>query len=281
VRALSEARAPVVHKLPSRLMRTHTPLRVAVVGVGGTGSEIVTGLIRLDLALQAAGRPGLRVHAFDPDAVSESNLVRQAFYAQDVGHNKAETLIRRVNVSYGLNWLASPERFMSKDAAQNWDLVLSCVDTRAARAQLHRWATQTGSWSGWGGWIDFGNEAQQGQVIWGEPHSTSKTALPCATQLHPDLIDLSLPEDTAPSCSAYEAILKQGLMTNRQVATLGLQMVWTGLKEGELLYHGYYFNFERATSVGLRVPQPEPKVTRPRPRRTPATAPAAALQESP
>jgi len=107
-------------------------------------------------------------------------------------------------------------------------------------------------------------------VIWGEPHSTSKTTLPCARQLHPDLIDVALPEDNAPSCSAYEAILKQGLMINRQVATLGLQMLWTGLN-GELLYHGYYFNFERATSIGLCVPQPTPKAPCPAQDRTDET----------
>lgn len=245
---------PAVYTVKSRLLSPTQPLRVAVVGVGGTGSEVVSGLIHLHHALVALGRAGLQVWAFDPDTVSQANLVRQRFHQQDLGRNKATVLIRRVNSATGLNWQAIETVFDSAAAAHPWDIVLSCVDSRKSRKKLHGYAHQK-RFVSWNAWIDFGNDNDRGQVIWGDPGPRPPVhRLPCATELHPDLIDLSLPEDTTPSCSALEALTRQGLMMNKTVATLGLQMLWEGLSTGKLLYHGWYFNFTAGIFKALDVP---------------------------
>ena len=48
--------------------------------------------------------------AFDPDEISESNIVRQRFYPAEIGQNKAVTAIQRMNVYLGTDWDAHPDR---------------------------------------------------------------------------------------------------------------------------------------------------------------------------
>ena len=66
------------------------PIRVLVVGAGGTGSAITMGLPYLDQALRVWGRfAGLDVLLMDADTVSETNCIRQPFSISDIGLSKA------------------------------------------------------------------------------------------------------------------------------------------------------------------------------------------------
>jgi hypothetical protein len=76
---------------------------VSIVGCGGTGSQIATGLPYLHQALLAAGHPyGLRVFLIDGDRISETNCVRQPFSRSEVGLYKVVVLINRLNLFWGL-----------------------------------------------------------------------------------------------------------------------------------------------------------------------------------
>lgn len=68
-----------IHYTENYLLSPHHPVSVIVIGAGGTGSQVITSLARMDRALQALGHPGLYVTVYDPDAVSESNIGRQLF----------------------------------------------------------------------------------------------------------------------------------------------------------------------------------------------------------
>ena len=62
------------------------PIRILVVGCGGNGSAIVSGLPYLHQALLAFGHPGgLAVTLIDPDTVTETNCVRQPFCRTEIG----------------------------------------------------------------------------------------------------------------------------------------------------------------------------------------------------
>jgi tRNA A37 threonylcarbamoyladenosine dehydratase len=66
----------IEHPLPNDLLG-QKPVRVLVVGAGGTGSAIVMGLPYLDQAMRVWGRSsGLEVVMMDADTVSETNCVR-------------------------------------------------------------------------------------------------------------------------------------------------------------------------------------------------------------
>ena len=82
------------------------PVRVLLIGAGGTGSHLFGALMALDHALRALGHPGrLHVTVYDPDRVTAANLGRQAFWPADVGQNKAVTLVQRANLTLGLDWV--------------------------------------------------------------------------------------------------------------------------------------------------------------------------------
>src|SRR5580658_7315956 len=127
----------IEHTLPADLL-DRRPVRVLVVGAGGTGSAVVIGLPYLHQAMRVWGHShGLEVCVMDADVVSETNCVRQPFSASDVGQNKATVLINRINLFWGTGWSALPHYFHERSLDRSYDrvpdLVIGCVDTRAGR----------------------------------------------------------------------------------------------------------------------------------------------------
>jgi PRTRC genetic system ThiF family protein len=241
---------------------TGQPLSVAVVGVGGTGSEIASSLVNLHHALVALGYGGLDVTLFDPDTVSEANIVRQRYHSSDVGRFKCEVLAQRVNVACAFAWKTVPERFAGGYARRGWDLVISCVDTGKARKQLHRFAFED-RLAPWKLWVDCGNDETTGQVVLGTPRGKKRAlahSLPCATELHPQLMD-DAGDDATPSCSAIEALTKQDLMVNKMVATLAIDLLWRLFKNCEIAEHARYFDLERTASSARAVPAKPKRAT--------------------
>ena len=73
-----------VHRLKTSMLNNR--ITIVIVGCGGTGSAVLSGLPYLHHALLAAGHPsGLKVYAIDGDRVSETNCVRQPFTATEIG----------------------------------------------------------------------------------------------------------------------------------------------------------------------------------------------------
>jgi PRTRC genetic system ThiF family protein len=211
----------------------------------------------LHLARVALGSHGLDVAAFDPDVVSPANLVRQRFSPADLGLSKATTLVHRINLHSGLEWRAYPERFRGRAASAAWDVVISCVDSRAARRELHRAAFRNTKFERWAFWLDCGNDVKTGQAILGEPRHPNyrrANALPVATEIHPELMDTALGEDDRPSCSAREALERQSLFVNKRVSLLGAQLLWDLVQNRQLAYHGAYFDLETFRESPLPVP---------------------------
>ena len=161
----------IEHTLPPDLLRSHA-VRILVIGAGGTGSAIVMGLPYLDQAMRVWGRHhGLDVVMMDADTVSETNCVRQPFATSDIGHNKATVLINRINLFWGTNWSAIPNHFHARSFERNQDrcpdLVIGCVDTRAARKAIEDSFSRTLSRTCY--WLDLGNNAASGQFVLGQP----------------------------------------------------------------------------------------------------------------
>ena len=127
----------VEHLLPSGLLGRR-PVRILVVGAGGTGSAIVMGLPYLHQAMRAWGHPyGLEVTLMDGDTVSETNCVRQPFSWSDVGQNKSTVLINRINLFWRTKWHAQPGVSMSRLFGQTMTRILISllgVWTRGPRA---------------------------------------------------------------------------------------------------------------------------------------------------
>lgn len=245
-----------VHRLPAELLQR--TVRVAVIGCGGTGTEIASGLPFLHQAMLAHGHPGgLDVIVVDGDVVSPTNIVRQAFGAADVGHPKAIILASRINAFYGLRWRAHPHHLRASDVLDA-DVVVGCVDTRRARAiirdNVSRRARQKRSLY----WLDLGNSAASGQFILGQPtydiESMSPDRLPTVAELYPETVDVQGDRgDDAPSCSAVEALARQEPFVNRAIAAQALAMLARLFRYGELSYHGGYVNLATGRMSSLPV----------------------------
>ena len=114
---------------------------------------------------------GLEVVMMDADTVSETNCVRQPFSTSDIGQNKATVLINRINLFWGTNWSAIPNHFHARSFDRNQDrcpdLVIGCVDTRAARKAIEDSFSRALSRTCY--WLDLGNNAASGQYVLGQP----------------------------------------------------------------------------------------------------------------
>ena len=83
-----------IHYTDNYLLKPYHPVTVFIIGAGGTGSQVITNLARMDTALQASGHPGLHVTLFDPDTVTQANIGRQLFSETELGMNKATAAVR-------------------------------------------------------------------------------------------------------------------------------------------------------------------------------------------
>ena len=249
----------VEHLLPSGLLGRRT-VRILVVGAGGTGSAIVMGLPYLHQAMRAWGHPyGLEVTLMDGDVVSETNCVRQPFSWSDVGQNKATVLINRINLFWGTKWNAHPTCFdeatLGLNHDRNPDLLIGCVDTRAARAVIERSVCRKSSYVTY--WLDLGNNASSGQFVLGQPlngrNRRKAERLRTVSELYPEIADLAAGEDPMPSCSAVEALERQEPFINQTLAASALAMLARLFRYGRLCYHGGFFNASTGQMCGLAV----------------------------
>ncbi len=241
-------------------------VKIHLVGVGGNGSQVLSGLARLHLSMLALDHPGgLDVTAFDSDTVSESNVGRQLFSPADVGINKAVVLVHRLNAYYGLNWKAAPTLY-DKDGVREHcgyynqpDIVITCVDSAKARREIHTLLDGMGRGSIY--WLDMGNEATTGQVVFGEtrPSGARKkralddTRLPVVTELFPELLNKNIPESDTPTCSLAEALDRQELFVCQTVATCALQMLWTLFRYGGLDFSAQFINLKSGVTSPLPI----------------------------
>ena len=74
------------------------PVKIVMLGAGGTGGHIAPHLYRLLYSLR---RP-VRFILCDGNVVEEKNLVRQNFTPADLGENKAKVLAERYSAVFGL-----------------------------------------------------------------------------------------------------------------------------------------------------------------------------------
>lgn len=219
---------------------------ITVVGCGGTGAQVAMGLPYLHQALLAGGHPyGLKVFLADGDAISETNSVRQPFARSEVGLNKAVVLINRLNLFWGLDWEALPYEVKFGLDLPDSHILISCVDTRSARAALARIVSLKSKRFQY--WCDCGNLADSGQFVLGQPLRKGRKdrpkRLPCVHELFPSIVHRRADErDRLPSCSAAEALERQGPYVNSTIANHAMALLARLLRYGSIGYHGGFVN---------------------------------------
>ncbi|SEO79079.1 PRTRC system ThiF family protein [Mucilaginibacter sp. OK283] len=261
---------PAVHIVEKELLQPYNPVSINLIGAGGTGSQLLTALGRMNHALIALNHPGLMVTVFDDDKVDRANLGRQLFTTAELGLYKSVALVNRINRFFGTNWKAVAEKYdkdycsLEKGVAI---ITLSCVDTVNARFEIaeiletyHRHMPNHRNRPVY--WMDFGNSRDTGQVLIAtvgavkQPESKKYNPvgkLPLVTEEFKELLISSEQADNTPSCSLAEALTKQDLFINSALANLGASLLWSLFREGMLFNRGFFLNLKDFRTQPLKV----------------------------
>lgn len=219
------------------------PVKIIVLGAGGTGGYVIPHLYRLGYS----SNRHIRVIVCDGDVVEEKNLIRQNFVEQDVGRNKAQVLAERYSAAFGIaceyrpNFIEKKEELMYLTTpdftANSWRgipetqrvILLGCVDNNKSRQLCHSVFYKQKDLV----YIDSGNGEHTGQVVCGVRQNGRTTYKPVCS-LHPDML---MEEDKFPSelsCAERSVSAPQSVTANLTAATMMVSFLYDLLMLGEL-----------------------------------------------
>ena len=219
------------------------PVKIIIIGAGGTGGYIIPHLYRIGYA---AGRP-LRIIVCDGDMVEEKNLIRQNFISQDIGENKAKILSERYSAAFGieaeyiprfiesaneLNKLIEPdvyrvngyyERYYSKV------ILIGAVDNNRSRQLCHQAFLKASDLI----YIDSGNGESTGQVVCGIKQK-GRTLYKPVCSLYPEMLkdNDKLPSEL--SCAERSVSAPQSVTANLTAATVVVSYLYNLLVVGDV-----------------------------------------------
>lgn len=240
------------HYIPQVLVESQHKITVDIVGLGGTGSHVLTNIAMMSYAMKNVGKQPLFVRTFDPDIIHEHNIGRQAFSSSDIGKNKAVVLTERINRYYRTDWSAFPMKYHERHhKADTSNIIITCVDSLKARKDtiLSISVTNNGYHIPYGTpcyWLDIGNSARTGQIFLGtfhkapKPDKESVQYLPMILDEYKDIKD----DPNEPSCSMIEALNNQDLFINKIMATYAVNMLWELFSRYRISYRGIFINLE-------------------------------------
>ncbi len=259
---------PKVHFADKYLIQPTNPISVNLIGAGGTGSQVLTALARINHSLNALQHAGLSVRVFDDDIVTEANRGRQLFTSAELGLNKGVALINRINRFFGTNWKAIPSKF-GKDTLACYpqykaNITISCVDNVDARFEIAAVLSRLENGIDLNKalyWMDFGNSRYTGQVVLSTVHPIKQPiskkfqpvdTMPFVTDEFNTLLQQADKDDT-PSCSLAEALTKQDLFINSSLADLGASLLWQLFRQGMTENRGFFHNIKEFRTQPLKV----------------------------
>lgn len=260
-----------VHFTDSDLINATNPIKVNLIGAGGTGSKVLTALMEMNHSMVALGHAGLQVRLWDDDVITAANLGRQRFALSETGLYKSAALINRANRWAGTNWKAETVKFEKDDLNRlprnaRAGIYISCVDSVKARFEIAEILTRLSNKRAYSDhpryWIDFGNSRYSGQVILStignitQPKSEKYETvanLPMVTDEFSQLLKQSEAMDDTPSCSLAEALEKQDLFINSSLAQMGCALLWGLFRNGLIQYRGFFLNLKDFRSQPIPV----------------------------
>ena len=261
-----------VHFVDSALINPTNPVTVNLIGAGGTGSQVLTALARMNHALSELNHAGLSVRLWDDDVISEANLGRQLFAESELGLHKSVALINRTNRFFGTNWKAETQKFEKNGLGKlksnmKSEIYISCVDSVKSRFDIAEILNELKIDKGYYRnqckyWIDFGNSQFTGQVLLSsignikQPKSQiyeTVENLPFITEEFGELLKISKAEDNTPSCSLAEALEKQDLFINSSLAQMGSSLLWSLFSNGLTENRGFFLNLKNFHSKPINL----------------------------
>ena len=261
-----------VHFTDNALINSTNPITVNLIGAGGTGSQVLTALARMNHALMELNHAGLSVRLWDDDVITEANLGRQLFAESELGLYKSVALINRNNRFFGTNWKTETQKFEKDDLRKiqsnmKSEIYISCVDSVKSRFEIAEILNELKIDKGYYRnqckyWIDFGNSQCTGQVLLStignikQPNSEKYETvenLPFITEEFGELLKISEVENDTPSCSLAEALEKQDLFINSTLAQMGSSLLWNLFRNGLTENRGFFLNLKNFQSQPIKL----------------------------
>ena len=203
------------------------PVKIVMLGAGGTGGYVAPYLFRL---LHMLDRPA-RFVICDGDIVELKNLDRQNFVPADLGENKARILAERYSTVLGMeteyvpNFIETLPELMALIAPNLWEtdgfrnryaaemvILLGCVEDLV--------------------YIDSGNGSYTGQVVCGVRRNGHTMRKPIGS-VHPEMLRITDKFPSELSCAEAAQADPQSIVANVTAATAVLTMVYNILTHGE------------------------------------------------
>ena len=220
------------------------PVKIIVLGAGGTGGWIIPHLYRIGYASNRS----IRVIICDGDIVEPKNLVRQNFIVQDVGENKAKILAERYSSAFGIETeyrptfieniediveMLRPDAIMQNCYGEKIDeqrvILIGAVDNNKSRQLCHEAFKKAENLV----YIDSGNGESTGQVVCGI-RQKSKTMYKPVCSLYPEILK---EEDKFPSelsCADRNQSAPQSITANLFAANAVVSFLYNLLIAGDL-----------------------------------------------
>lgn len=214
------------------------PVKIVMLGAGGTGGHIAPNLYRL---LHALERP-VEVIIADGDIVEEKNLVRQNFISCDLGRNKAQVLAERYASAFGMeiqyipDFIETVEKLtsllkpkFSYVTTETLTILIGAVDNNKSRQLCHNVFNKSDNLI----YIDSGNGEFTGQVVCGVRRK-GKTYYKPVGEVYPDILEDTDKFPTELSCAEASVSAPQSIAANIMAATAVVSYIYNILVLGNI-----------------------------------------------
>lgn len=200
------------------------PVKILLIGAGGTGGYIAPHLYRI---AYASGR-SVRIIVADGDIVEQRNLIRQNFAPCDIGCNKAKVIAERYSTVFGIKTEYIPGFIEDKESLKKLltpsytyyyqpkeDVILiGAVDNNRTRQLCHEVFCCSNNLI----YIDSGNGEFTGQIVCGLRRKGRTIAKPVAG-LYPDIMSDEEKFPTELSCADRSVSAPQSIAANLFAST--------------------------------------------------------------
>jgi len=220
------------------------PIKIIMLGAGGTGGHVAPHLYRLLYALERY----TKVIICDGDIVEQKNLVRQNFISADLGKNKAQVLAERYASAFGMEIsyipeyiedearlaeLVKPDTYRIGDYGhknhEGLSILIGCVDNNRSRQLCDRVFKSAGNLI----YIDSGNGEYTGQVVCGIRRS-GRTYYKPFGDIYPESLVDGDKFPTQLSCAEAAVSAPQSIVANVMAATAVVSYLYNILVLGNI-----------------------------------------------
>ena len=216
------------------------PVRILIIGAGGTGGYVIPHLYRIAFA----SKRRCRIILADGDIVENKNLVRQGFSQVDIGENKAEVMAARYSDVFGIETEYIPDfiedeeqlykllyqkHYSYMNEPKPISILIGAVDNNRSRVMCHEVFKRMDDLI----YIDSGNAMYGGQVVCGVKSSGRVISKPAAS-VYPDILNDAEKFPSELSCAERSVSAPQSIAANLFASTAISTMLYYLLIEGRL-----------------------------------------------